>query len=166
MKPAKINIVKQSCLAFFVLALAVFAQEPYKGPVPDKSDLPFIRPANKLLPTDVGEAKDDSAKGDTTYSVAGTAAIAKTPLTEPSFIVKVEKLNVQQMQLYKMEIKGGQRQLVLSAKPKKNGPRAIRISLDPLSTGLYKLEVQEPLENGEYCLSPGGSNAVYCFAVY
>ena len=70
------------------------------------------------------------------------------------------------MQLYKMEIKGGQRQLVLSAKPKKNGPRAIRISLDPLSTGLYKLEVQEPLENGEYCLSPGGSNAVYCFAVY
>ncbi len=166
MELAKIRTVKQSCLALFVLALSAFAQEPYKGPVPDKSDLPFIRHANKLIPTDVGEAKDDSAKGDTVYSVPGTAATAKTPLTEPSFIVKVEKLNIQQMQLYKMDIKGGQRQLQISAKPKKNGPRAIRISLDPLSTGLYKLEVQEPLENGEYCLSPGGSNTVYCFAVY
>lgn len=166
MELAKIRTVKQSCLALFVLSLSAFAQEPYKGPVPDKSDLPFIRHANKLIPTDVGEAKDDSAKGDTVYSVPGTAATAKTPLTEPSFIVKVEKLNIQQMQLYKMDIKGGQRQLQISAKPKKNGPRAIRISLDPLSTGLYKLEVQEPLENGEYCLSPGGSNTVYCFAVY
>ena len=166
MKLAKIRIVKLSCVALFVLSLSAFAQEPYKGPVPDKSDLPFIRHANKLIPTDVGQAKDESAKGDTIYSVAGTAATAKTPLTEPSFIVKVEKMNIQQMQLYKMDTKGGQRQLYLSAKPKKNGPRPIRISLDPLSTGLYKLEVQEPLENGEYCLSPGGTNAVYCFAVY
>jgi hypothetical protein len=55
---------------------------------------------------------------------------------------------------------------VLPQKPKKNSPRPLRLSLEPLSAGLYKLEVQEPLENGEYCLSPGGSNAVYCFAVY
>jgi len=149
-------------------ALTAFAQDPYKGPVPEKVDLPFIRHANKLIPTDPGEARDESAKGDTIYTVAGPGAAAdsRTPLTEPAFIVKVSKLNIQQMQLYKMEAKGGQRQLVLPQKPKKNSPRAIRLSLEPLSSGLYKLEVQEPLENGEYCLSPGGSNAVYCFTVF
>jgi hypothetical protein len=55
---------------------------------------------------------------------------------------------------------------VLPQKPKKNSPRPLRLSLDSLGGALYRLEVQEPLENGEYCLSPGGSNAVYCFAVY
>jgi hypothetical protein len=29
-----------------------------------------------------------------------------------------------------------------------------------------KVEVNEPLENGEYCLSPEGSNAVFCFSEY
>jgi hypothetical protein len=158
--------VKLKLLAICALAMGLSAQEVYKGPIPEKTDLPFIRHANKLIATDVGEAKDESAKGDTIYTVPGTAANAKTPLTEPVFVIKVDKLNVQQMQLYKMEPKGGQRTLNLPQKAKKNGPRALRLSLEPLSTGLYKLEVQEPLENGEYCLSPGGSNAVFCFAVY
>jgi hypothetical protein len=35
-----------------------------------------------------------------------------------------------------------------------------------LDGNLYKLEAQEFLENGEYCMSPQGSNAVFCFAVY
>lgn len=158
--------VKLNLLAISTLAMVLGAQEAYKGPVPDKTDIPFIRHANKLVVTDTGEAKDESAKGDTSYTVPGAAATAKTPLTEPSFVIKVDKLNVQQMQLYKMEPRNGQRVLTLPQKVKKNGPRAIRLSLEPLSTGLFKLEVQEPLENGEYCLSPGGSNAVFCFAVY
>jgi hypothetical protein len=158
--------VKINWLALSTLAMVLGAQEAYKGPVPEKTDLPFIRHANKLVATDTGEAKDESAKGDTIYTVPGAAATAKTPLTEPTFIVKVDKLNVQQMQLYKMDTRSGQRVLNLPQKVKKNGPRPIRLSLEPLSAGLYKLEVQEPLENGEYCLSPGGSNAVFCFAVY
>ncbi len=153
-------------LPALLFSLALCAQDPYKGPVPEQMDLPFIRHANKLVPTDTGEAREESAKGDTIYTVAGAAANAKTPLTEPAFIVKVNKLNIQQMQLYRMESRSGQRQLVLPQKPRKNSPRPLRLSLEPLSAGLYKLEVQEPLENGEYCLSPGGSNAVYCFAVY
>lgn len=160
------KFVKLTMLAIWTFVLALSAQEAYKGPVPDKVDLPFIRHANKLIPVDTGEAKEESVKGDTIYTVSGLGANAKTPLTEPTFIVKVDKLNVQQMQLYKMEPKGAQRVLNLPQRPKKNGPRAVRLSLEPLSSGLYKLEVQEALENGEYCLSPGGSNAVFCFAVY
>lgn len=160
------RIVKLTLSILCLFATGLSGQEAYKGPVPDKADLPFIRHANKLIATDPGEAKDDSAKGDTIYTVPGAGAVAKTPLTEPIFIIKVDKLNVQQMQLYKMEAKAGQRVLNLPQRPKKNGPRAVRLSLEPLSSGLYKLEVQEALENGEYCLSPGGSNAVFCFAVY
>ena len=158
--------VKPSWAVFFAIATVLSAQDPYKGPVPEKVDLPYIRHANKLIPTDIGEAKDESAKNDTVYVVTGVSSAARTPLTEPSFIVKVDKLNVQQMQLYKMESKGGQRVLTLPKNPKKNGPRALRLSLDPLSSGLYKLEVQEALEVGEYCLSPSGTNSVFCFAVY
>lgn len=158
--------VKIKLLAVCAIALGLSAQEAYKGPVPDKADLPFIRHANKLVPTDAGQAQEQTTKGEIVYNVSGPNASAKTPLTEPVFIVKVDKINLQQMQLYKMDSKGGQRVLSIPEKPKKNGPRAIRLSLDPLSSGLYKLEVQEPLENGEYCLSPGGSNSVFCFAVY
>jgi hypothetical protein len=35
-----------------------------------------------------------------------------------------------------------------------------------LDDDLYWIEVNEYLENGEYCLSPQGSQAVYCFQVY
>ncbi len=152
--------------AMSAIAIGLMAQEVYKGPVPDKIDLPFIRHANKLIPTDAGKAREDNGKNGTTYSVDGAAAAARTPLTEPAFIIKVKELNVNEMQLYRMDTKGGQRTLTIPQAGKKGGPKVLRLSLEPLSTGLYKLEVQEPLENGEYCLSPGGSNAVYCFAVY
>jgi hypothetical protein len=35
-----------------------------------------------------------------------------------------------------------------------------------LEPGLYRVEVNEPLEDGEYCLSPEGSNDVFCFSEY
>jgi hypothetical protein len=34
------------------------------------------------------------------------------------------------------------------------------------SDNLYKLEVEDELENGEYSLSPAGSNQAFCFQVY
>jgi len=35
-----------------------------------------------------------------------------------------------------------------------------------VSEGLYRLEVNESLENGEYGLTPEGANQVFCFQVY
>lgn len=149
-----------------VAAGALLGQDAYRGPVPEKADLPYIRHANKLVATDVGQANEQAAKGDTVVTVPGANATAKTPLTEPAFILKQAKLDASQMQLYKMEAKGGQRELRLAQRPGKKDARPVRMSLDPLGNGLYKLEVQEPLANGEYCLSPSGSSAVFCFAVY
>lgn len=149
-----------------VLTFCAFAQNKYDGPVPDKADVPYIRHANKLVSTEIGEAKEEKRKDDSLYVVNGAASTARTPLIEPIFIVKVDKLNVQQMTLYKVEAKGGRRELLIPAKPKKDSAKPIRMSLDMLRAGLYKLEVQEPLFQGEYCLSPNGSNAVFCFTVF
>jgi hypothetical protein len=35
-----------------------------------------------------------------------------------------------------------------------------------LDGGLYKIEVDESLEKGEYSLTPEGSNQVFCFQVF
>lgn len=147
-------------------AACALGQTKYDGPVPEKTDLPYIRHANKLIATDAGQAREEKKKDDTLYVVDGAAAAARTPLIEPTFIVKVDKLNVQQMALYKMESKSGRRELLIPGRPGKNSPKAMRMSLDLLRTGLYKLEVQETMFQGEYCLSPSGSNAVFCFTVF
>lgn len=158
--------MKQAFLLAAVSVLA-FGQAKYDGPRPEKPDLPYLRHANKLVPLEQGTANESRQKDATVYLIPGASASAKTPLTEPIFIVKKDRLDLDQMQLYKLSSKGGQRELVLPGRPKKNDPsKPVRISLDPLSGGLFKIEVQEPLENGEYCLSPSGTNTVFCFSVF
>jgi hypothetical protein len=66
-----------------------------------------------------------------------------------------------------MEVKGGQRSLTLfSGKKARNNQKPVFILVTRLDGSLYKVEVNEYLENGEYCLSPDGSNQVFCFSVY
>lgn len=149
-----------------LLALTVFAQQKYTGPRPPKPDIPYIWHANKLVETDSGTAAQEKKKDDTIYSLPGASATARTPMPEPIFLVVAQKLNVDQMTLFKMEIKNGRRELTMFAKPKKDGPRPIRLGISKVADGLYKLEAQEQTENGEYCLSPEGSNQVFCFTVY
>jgi hypothetical protein len=65
--------------------------------------------------------------------------------------------------LYRFDVKGGRREIVFSSK---KPPKPIRIEVSRLDKGLYKIEVDDSLEPGEYSLSPEGSNQVFCFAVY
>jgi hypothetical protein len=44
--------------------------------------------------------------------------------------------------------------------------RPIRLNVTRLDENLYKIEVDEILENGEYSLSPVDSNQVFCFQIY
>jgi hypothetical protein len=62
-------------------------------------------------------------------------------------------------------VKNGHREVLFSHKGKLSA-KARRIAVNPLGGGLYKIEVDESLENGEYGLTPEGSNQVFCFAVY
>jgi hypothetical protein len=98
------------------------------------------------------------------YVIAGAASAARTPLASPIFLLQVEKLSASSLLLYKLESRNGRREL--SASPKRPA-KSIRVDATRLDgAGLYRLEVHESLEPGEYALSPEGSNQVFCFQVF
>ena len=143
------------------------AQSKYEGPRPPKPDVPYLLHATTLVETEVAEAKEGTGKDAQVYSVAGVTSSARTPLPEPIFILQSQKLNPDRLQLYRMEAKGGQRLLTMpTGKKAKNAPKPIFMMVHRLGGTLYRIEANEYLENGEYCLSPEGSNQVFCFTAY
>jgi hypothetical protein len=152
------------------LAMATLAPgqaQKYSGPKPPKADVPYLLHATKLVETEATEARQQDGKKDsTTYFVAGAASSAKTPLAEPIFIVNSDKLKADTLELYRFDVKNGRRELTMSQKRSRNGPRPLKLSVTKLEGNLYRVEAAETLENGEYSLSPSGSNAVFCFQVF
>jgi hypothetical protein len=149
-----------------LLFAAVFAAsaQKYNGPVPPKPDLPYLKHADSLVPTEAVEAKEERKKDEVTYVIAGASSTARTPLAAPIFIFQAGKLVADRLGLYKLESKNGRREV--TATPKKP-LKAIRIEVSHLSGNLYKIEVDESLEAGEYVLSPEGTNLVaFCFQVF
>ncbi len=153
-------------LLALALTATLFAQDRYKGPKPPKSDIPYLLHATTLVETDSTEAQESKNKNDTVYTVSGSAAKARTPLAEPIFLMNVDKISAEKFSCYRMETKGGSRQLILPSKPGKNAPKPLRLNVTRVSDGLYRIELAESLVNGEYTLSPEGSNQVFSFAVY
>jgi hypothetical protein len=152
-------------LAMIIGATSAAAQK-YNGPRPPKPDMVYLMHADNLIPTDVADAKQETKKNETTYTIPGTAATARTPLAEPIFIVEADKLQPEKLELYKLDVKNGHREVSTAQKRSRGGPRPIRLSVTRLDKGLYKIEASETLENGQYSLSPADSNRVFCFEVY
>lgn len=90
----------------------------------------------------------------------------KTPLAEPIFLIKTEKLSVDKLSAFRLEVKNGQREVVVNAKKAKNIQRPIHLQVTRLDDRLYRVEVDEPLENGEYSLSPDGSDQTFSFQIF
>lgn len=149
-------------LGFGVLlaAVAAFAQK-YDGPRPPKPDVVYLVHADNLIPTESLEARQEKL----TFIIPGTSSPARTPLAEPIFIIEADKISPQSLELYKMDVKGGKREVTI-AQRRTRGTRILRLSVTPLEGKLYKIEADEQLENGEYVLSPNGSNTVFCFEIY
>ncbi len=143
------------------------AQDDYKGPRPAKPDVPFLMHADNLVETEVSDAREEKRKNDFTYTILGASSTARTPLAEPIFLFLSEKISPDSLELYRLEVKNGARQITLSQKPKKDF-RPMRLSVSRLAEKLYRVEVNEGLglENGEYSITPNGSNKVFCFKVY
>jgi hypothetical protein len=138
--------------------------QKYDGPRPPKPDVPYLKHADTLIPTEAVMAKEEKKKDDTTYLIDGANSTAKTPLASPIFLMQAGKLPPDKLALYKLEIKDGRREILF---PAKKPPQAIRIVVTRLSSdGLWKIEVDESLEPGEYSLSPQGSDQVFCFQVF
>jgi hypothetical protein len=153
------------CLALCFAAVCAAAAQNYAGPLPPQTDLPYIKHAENLVPTEVLDAKEEKGKkDDLTYVIAGAASSVRTPLASPIFLLQTDKLVATKLALYKLEARNGRREITFS--PKKQ-PKTIRFELTRLNTNkLYRLEVEESLEPGEYAFSAEGSNQVFCFQVF
>lgn len=153
---------RRIALLFLLVALPLFAQK-YDGPRPPKPDLPYLKHASTLVPTEAGQAKEQKQKSDTLYIVEGANSPARTPLATPIFLFQSEKLVPENLGLYKLDVKNGHREILFGAK---KSPKPIIITVTHVDGNLYRIEVDDTLEPGEYSLSPEGSNQVFCFSVF
>src|SRR3954447_25963944 len=96
-------------LARIVLALVVsttvFGAEKYTGPRPPKADIPYLMHADNLIETEVGKAKSDEKKDTVTASIPGASSPVKTPLAEPIFIFKSDKLAPEKLAAFRLDVK-------------------------------------------------------------
>jgi len=139
--------------------------EKYTGPRPPKADLPYLMHADNLIPTESAEAKPLGRKSDVSYAIPGANSPVRTPLSSPAFLILTDQIQADRLQLFKLQSKGGQRE-VLVRRGKRQEAHPIRLNVTRLDDNLYKIEVDEILENGEYSLSPSDSNQVFCFQVF
>jgi hypothetical protein len=147
---------------------AALAAQKYDGPRPDKVDMPYLKHASTLIPLDRDEAKEDKRKEGQAYITPGASAKARTPLAEPILLFDSKSIAPERLSLYRMEAKGGSREVFFFDNPKKRGnsSKVLRLSVTRLTGSLYKLEPTDPLPNGEYAISPADSNVVFTFTIY
>ena len=145
-----------------LLSLPLLAQK-YDGPRPPKPDIPYLKHASTLVATEAGQAKEQKQKGDTLYIVEGVSSPARTPLATPIFLFQSEKIVPDKFGLYRLDVKNGHREILFGAR---KSPKPIIITVTHVDGNLYRIEVDDTLEPGEYSLSPEGSNQVFCFSVF
>ncbi len=154
-------------LVLLAISMTAFGAEKYNGPRPPKPDVPYLLHANKLVETEIAEAKDQQSKDAMTYSISGANSPAKTPMAEPIFLLESDKLNPNAIELYKLEVKGGNRQVTMPmGKKARSGPRPLKLTVQKVEGKLYRIEAAEGLEIGQYSLSPSDSNKAFCFEVF
>jgi hypothetical protein len=153
-------------LALCVAMPALRAEMPYHGPKPAKKDVPYLIVGDKLIETETLEASQREEKNRTTYVVAGTSSPARTPLAEPAFLINPGQIKPESLTLYPMKVDKGNRTVTFNAKPKKDDPRPVPLLFHQRKDNLMVIEVNQYLDIGEYCLSPDGSNTVFCFQIY
>jgi len=147
-----------------LFATALFGQK-YNGPQPEKPDIPYLVHADNLVATEAGEAKQETRKDEILYVIDGATSPAATPLASPTFLIRAEQLVPDKLEIYKLESKNGRREVLFQRK-KKQTARPIHRNVTRVGDNLYKIDVEQALENGEYSITPSESNQVFCFRVY
>jgi hypothetical protein len=150
-------------LAIALAGFAALAADRYDGPRPPKQDMLYLVHANNLVPTEVAEAKQEGK--NQTFVIAGAASPARTPLAEPIFLIQSDLVEPDRLELYKLDIKNGHREVTI-AKRQRTGSKALHLTVTKLDGRLYRVEVDEPLDDGQYSISSTDSNQVFCFEIY
>lgn len=162
------------CFSVALLALTLLCASPLPGaedakssslPTPEKADVPYLIHATNLVELEQSTATEETRKNEQLYWIAGANSPVQTPLAGPQFLFKSDEINPHDLQLYAFESKNGRRE-VLIRKKKKVVANPHFVSVFDAGTGLYRVRVDDTLPIGEYCLTPNGSNAVFCFAVF
>ncbi len=158
------NIAFPFVIASLFTAACLAAADKYAGPVPPKPDIPYLLHASTLIETEAAQTQQ-SKKGDQ-YIISGASSPARTPLAEPIFIIDARQVQPESFELYRLDVKGGNREVSLSGNRRRGGSRALHLAVKPLGGHLYRVEADEALDNGEYALSPSGDNRAFCFEIY
>jgi hypothetical protein len=158
--------VRLLLVAALMSSIVVKGASKYSGPRPPKADVLYLLHADNLLETEVQVAKEESRKDASIASIPGAASPVKTPLAEPIFLVKTNQLVADKLAAYKLDVKNGNREVVVSHKKQKSVARPIHLVVTKLDDNLFRVEVDQPLENGEYTISPDGSNDTFSFQIY
>ena len=153
-------------LLIALLAASALAADKYTGPRPPKKDVLYLVHADNLVETENGAASEEKKKDDILNVISGTSSPVRTPLAEPVFIIETNSITPESLELYKLEVKNGHREILIPQKKRRSGPRALRLQVTRLDRSLYRIEASETLENGQYAVSPSGSSRVFCFEVY
>jgi hypothetical protein len=159
------DLMRRLFLSLLLIAGTCVGQK-YSGPEPEKPDLPYLLHATSLVATEAGNAQEEQKKDVSIFWVNGASSPVKTPLAEPIFLLKSEKLVPERLTLFKMEVKNGRREVSINTKKAKDSAKPVPLSVKRLGQGLYRLEANDMVGPGEYCLSPEGANEVFCFQVY
>ncbi len=159
---------RNTALAFLIAVLftagSLIAADKYTGPVPPKTDIPYLLHASSLVEVEV--ANSQQGKKSDQYIISGASSPARTPLAEPIFIIDARNIQPDSFELYHLDVKGGNREVTLSSSRRRGGGRALHLAVKPLGGHLFRVEVDETLENGEYALSPSNDNRAFCFEIY
>src|SRR5580700_6299089 len=95
------------CVLLLLVGSAVAWAQKYNGPRPPQADMVYLVHADNLVPTEVADAKNESKKNESTYTIAGTSSPARTPLAEPIFLIQSSKILPDRLELYRLEVKNG-----------------------------------------------------------
>ena len=132
---------------------------------PPKFDVPFLVHADNLIETESNVAVEQQIKKELFYQVQNPSSGVSTPMARPEFVVLTNDMDPHGLRLYAFELNNGNREIMFRKK-KKIVARSYFLSVENLGEGTFRIRTDDVLENGEYCLTPDGSNKVFCFTVY
>ena len=154
-------------LAIILAGGAAIAADRYDGPRPPKQDLLYLMHADNLIPTEAVDAHQQGKKDESTYTIEGAGSSARTPLAEPIFLLQSDLIEPERLELYKLDVKNGRREVTIAKQRRKGNNKALHLTVTKLDGRLYKIEADEPLDDGQYAISPSDSETkAFCFEVY
>jgi hypothetical protein len=105
----------------------------------------------------VQKASQTNSKEGQVFFVSGVTSPVRTPLAEPIFLFSPDYFRAEQLGLFRFEVRNGRREVVISGKHKRDDAEGVfHLSLRRLEEDLFRIEVSDMLNPGEYALSPEG----------